>query len=268
MIASVMKSSSSVNASPRSSRPTVSRARSTSSSVVQCASATPSSSSGFFPEASASTPSGGAIHSRKLCACERLALVVALRPEVLDALRVRARVLRLGGDHDHDRVVRPLVPYRAGHLRRHAHDRALGHVDHLVLELELERPGRHEVELFLGLVAVPVASLAARERWHPPPGEAHLLGAEVARGAHPHLARVVAEDVRYLFKGSDLVAGHAGQPTTSYPRLARTAAGRRAFRRRTSPGHSRARSGGGSPGRCRCHRPRRSSAPYTRGRPR
>src|SRR4029078_4880371 len=100
------------------------------------------------------------------------------------------------------------VPDRAGDLRGHADDVALGHVHDLVLQLELERPRGHEVDLLLRPVTVAVAPLAARERRHPAPGEAHLLGAEVARGAHAHLTRVVAQHVRDLRERPDRVTGH------------------------------------------------------------
>ena len=95
----------------------------------------------------------------------------------------------LGHEHQ-QRVLGPFVPDRAQHLGSRCAPRARAHLDHLVLELDLDRPREHEDELLLRLVAVAVAALPARARGHAPPGEGHLLGADVL-GARADLAGVV-----------------------------------------------------------------------------
>ena len=90
---------------------------------------------------------------------------------------------------------------------RDANGSAALELDDLVVQLELELPRRDEVDLLLLLVAMTVRALAARVLRHPPVRERDLLGLEVARH-HPHLARVVAEDVLDLVEPLDRVVGH------------------------------------------------------------
>ena len=66
----------------------------------------------------------------------------------------------------------------------------------------LTERGGFEVDLFLFLVAMAVRALPARVLGHSPIREGDLLGVQVGRH-HPHLARVVAEDVRGLVKMAD-----------------------------------------------------------------
>src|SRR5262245_29249619 len=151
--------------------------------------------------------------------CDMPALL--LRPEALDHLHVVARVVASYRADDQHGVLGALVPDRADHLGRDPHHGSGGEVHHLVLELELEDAGDHEVDLLLGLVLVAVAALAARLGRHPPPGEADLLGAEGARGAHPHLAGIVAHHIRHLLELQDRVVGHAPHLHSSSARRAR-----------------------------------------------
>ena len=88
-----------------------------------------------------------------------------------------------------------------------AHRRAALELDDLVVQLEQQLAGGDEVDLLLLLVPMPVRALAARVLRHPPVRERDLLGLEVA-GHHPHLARVVAEDVVHVFEPLDRVVGH------------------------------------------------------------
>src|SRR3954465_3849040 len=97
------------------------------------------------------------------------------RPEVVDQLAPGAEVGAAGRADDQLGVLGPLVPDRADHLGCDPHRCEGPGLQDLVVELELELPGDHEVDLLLGVVAVAVAPLAAGPRGHPPVGERHLL---------------------------------------------------------------------------------------------
>src|ERR671919_2085559 len=127
----------------------------------------------------------------------------SIGPEVLDGLHVGLRVVGLHRADDQDRVVRPLVPDRPGDLRRHAYQVPGGDVEDPFLQLELQRAGHDEVDLLLRLVPVAVAPLAAGLGRHAPPGEGDLLVPEVAGGAHPHLAGIVAQYVGDVVQAAD-----------------------------------------------------------------
>ncbi len=93
-------------------------------------------------------PGRGGVRSRPIRrrpgrASPRSLLVRLLGPEVLDVLRVVARVaVELPrGDHELD-VLGALVPHRSPDLRRDADDGAGRDVDHLVAQLELQRARR------------------------------------------------------------------------------------------------------------------------------
>src|SRR5262249_14987335 len=130
------------------------------------------------------------------------------------------RVLDPRRDDDELGVLRLVVPDGAEDLGSHPDRRAPPGLDHLVLELELELSGDHEVDLLLLGMAVPVGTpappvrrhppggtLAARVLRPPPVGQRHLLALQAA-GEHSHLAGVVAEDVVDLLQPRHRVAGH------------------------------------------------------------
>jgi hypothetical protein len=121
---------------------------------------------------------------------------------------VGVRIVEAHRADDELDVVGPVVPDRAHGRRRDPHGGPRPDVDDLVAELELQRPGRDEVDLLLRLVGMAVAALAARLRRHPPVRERDLLGAD-RLGEHPHLAGVVAEHVGDVVGGRDRVVAHA-----------------------------------------------------------
>src|SRR5437763_15652728 len=97
-------------------------------------------------------------------------------PEVFDQFAVGAWIFEpYGADHELG-IVGTVVPDRSSDGGRDADGAAAGDVDDLVVELELQRAGDYEVDLFLGLVAVSVAAFAAGSRWHQSVRERDLLG--------------------------------------------------------------------------------------------
>src|SRR5436190_8836335 len=133
--------------------------------------------------------------------------VLLVRPEVWDGFCVGARVGDPVRNDDDHRVLIGVVPDRPDDVRGDLDDCPGSEVEHLILELELQRSLRDEVDLLGVAVAVAVGALAARLRRHPPPCERDLLGVELV-GHHPHLARIVAEDIGRFLQTLDHVVGH------------------------------------------------------------
>src|SRR5947209_5701534 len=139
---------------------------------------------------------------------DRSFLCSVLGPEVVDQFAVGVWVIEPDRADQELGVAGAVVPDRACHRRGDPYGAAGGDVDHLVLELELELPGDHVVDLLLGLVAVPVAALAAGARGHQAVGQCDLPGVE-RLGHEPHRAGIAAlEDVGNIADRADRVIAH------------------------------------------------------------
>ena len=153
-------------------------------------------------------PPGARRRARLRCSSAPSSPERLFRPEVLEVLGVVGGSARHDLGHDDElRVLGLVVPDGAPRLRRDTDGRAALELHDVVVQLELQLAGRDEVDLLLLLVAVAVRALAARVLRHAPIREGDLLGLEVTRH-HPHLARVVPEDVVHLLEALDRVVGH------------------------------------------------------------
>src|SRR3954454_14523504 len=101
------------------------------------------------------------------------------RPEVI--LLVGRGLVEPGREDQQLGLAVGVVVDGAERVAGNAHRRLRARLEDVIVDLERDDPGDHEVDLLLARVAMPVAAATTRARQHSAPAEGDLLGRECPR---------------------------------------------------------------------------------------